>query len=95
MCVFPPCEESRVTFCGVIACFQKRKQLDTVTFEEEAARKDPSLRKSVKEIAAEMEKAEGRGQLRVRDLYCLCTSHRSEKVGCFSNNVVTHRSNPL
>lgn len=36
-----------------------------MTCEEEEAIKDPSVRKMVKDVAAEVEKMEGRGQLKV------------------------------
>lgn len=38
---------------------------DKVTCEEEEAIRDPAVRKSIKEVAAEVEKTEGRGQLKV------------------------------
>lgn len=44
---------------------QKKVHPDKVTCEEEEAIKDPSVRKMVKDVAAEVEKTEGRGQLKV------------------------------
>lgn len=44
---------------------QKKIHPDKVTHEEEEAVKDPAVRKAIKEIAAEVEKTEGRGQLKV------------------------------
>lgn len=82
-CLFSLREESFVTLGDVIVCFQKRNHPDKVPFEEDAALKDPSVRKTVKETAAEVEKAEGRGQLRVSNPYLLCLSHRSVKIGWF------------
>lgn len=43
----------------------KRNHPDKVPYEEETAVKDPGVRKSIKDAAAEVEKTEGRGQLRV------------------------------
>ncbi|KAM6967484.1 uncharacterized protein FYW47_006195 [Aplochiton taeniatus] len=45
--------------------YLKRHHPDKVSFEEETALKDPAVRKTVKAIVAEVEKSEGRGQLRV------------------------------
>lgn len=44
---------------------QKKVHPDKVTCEEEEAIKDPTVRKMVKDVAAEVEKTEGRGQLKV------------------------------
>lgn len=44
---------------------QKKVHPDKVTHEEEEAIKDPVVRKSIKEVSAAVEKAEGRGQLKV------------------------------
>ncbi|XP_073342237.1 uncharacterized protein [Pagrus major] len=48
-------------------CFRYLKKVhpDKVGYEEEAAVKDPAVRKAIKEVAAEVEKTEGRGQLKV------------------------------
>nr|XP_046255823.1 uncharacterized protein si:ch211-197h24.6 isoform X2 [Scatophagus argus] len=48
-------------------CFRYLKKVhpDKVTHEEEEALKDPAVRKTIKEVAAEVEKTEGRGQLKV------------------------------
>ncbi|KAL7835673.1 hypothetical protein SRHO_G00280200 [Serrasalmus rhombeus] len=48
-------------------CFRymKRSHPDKVPHDEEAATKDPAIRKAIKASAAEVEKAEGRGQIRV------------------------------
>ncbi|XP_067365746.1 uncharacterized protein si:ch211-197h24.6 isoform X1 [Channa argus] len=45
--------------------YLKKIHPDKVTCEEEEAIKDPSVRKMVKDVAAEVEKAEGRGQIKV------------------------------
>ncbi|XP_033496705.2 uncharacterized protein LOC117265960 [Epinephelus lanceolatus] len=45
--------------------YLKKIHPDKVTHEEEEAVKDPAVRKAIKEIAAEVEKTEGRGQLKV------------------------------
>ncbi|KAJ8004943.1 hypothetical protein DPEC_G00141530 [Dallia pectoralis] len=45
--------------------YMKQNHSDKVPFEEEAATKDHEVRKKVKESAAEVEKAEGRGQIKV------------------------------
>lgn len=45
---------------------QKQNHKDKVPHEEEAALKDPAIRKGIKAAAAEVEKAEGRGQIKVR-----------------------------
>lgn len=46
-----------------------------MTQEEEDAVRDPSVRKAIKEVSAEVEKTEGRGQLKVSvrpiSLHCL------------------------
>ncbi|AWO96640.1 Hypothetical protein SMAX5B_011728 [Scophthalmus maximus] len=44
---------------------KKKVHPDKVTCEEEDAIRDPSVRKTIKETAAEVEKTEGRGQLKV------------------------------
>ncbi|XP_056619151.1 uncharacterized protein si:ch211-197h24.6 [Triplophysa dalaica] len=48
-------------------CFRYLKHLhkDKVPYEEEEAGKDPSVRKAIKATAAEVENAEGRGQIKV------------------------------
>ncbi|XP_026228315.1 uncharacterized protein si:ch211-197h24.6 [Anabas testudineus] len=45
--------------------YLKKVHPDKVTCEEEEAIKDPSVRKMIKDVAAEVEKTEGRGQLKV------------------------------
>ncbi|XP_067094308.1 uncharacterized protein si:ch211-197h24.6 isoform X2 [Osmerus mordax] len=45
--------------------YMKRNHPDKVPYEEEAAVKDPGVRKSIKDMAAEVERTEDRGQLRV------------------------------
>lgn len=54
----------------ICPCFffgkQKQNHKDKVPHEEEAALKDPAIRKAVKAAAAEVEKTEGRGQIKVR-----------------------------
>ncbi|XP_056142322.1 uncharacterized protein si:ch211-197h24.6 [Lampris incognitus] len=45
--------------------YVSRAHPDKVTCEEEEGVKDPSIRKKIKEIAAEVEETEGRGQLKV------------------------------
>lgn len=45
--------------------YLKKAHRDKVSYEEEEAVKDPAIRKSIKEIAAEVERTEGRGQLKV------------------------------
>ncbi|XP_076009854.1 uncharacterized protein LOC143003210 isoform X2 [Genypterus blacodes] len=45
--------------------YLKRAHPDMVTCEEEEAIRDPAVRKKIKEAAAEVEKTEGRGQLKV------------------------------
>ncbi|XP_037310283.1 uncharacterized protein si:ch211-197h24.6 isoform X3 [Pungitius pungitius] len=45
--------------------YLKKVHPDKVTHEEEEAIKDPVVRKSIKEVSAAVEKAEGRGQLKV------------------------------
>ncbi|KAM4736523.1 uncharacterized protein FYW61_006640 [Anableps anableps] len=45
--------------------YMKKTHPDKVTCEEEDGVKDPAVRKAVKAAAAEVEKAEGRGQIRV------------------------------
>ncbi|KAF7669700.1 hypothetical protein LDENG_00147300 [Lucifuga dentata] len=45
--------------------YLKRAHAEKVTCEEEEAIKDPAVRKKIKEAAAEVEKTEGRGQLKV------------------------------
>lgn len=49
------------------SCKQKHLHKDKVPHEEEEAGKDPSVRKAIKAAAAEVENAEGRGQIKVRD----------------------------
>lgn len=44
---------------------QQKAHPGKVTQSEEEATKDPLIRKSIKEAAAEVEKSEGRGQLKV------------------------------
>lgn len=44
---------------------QQKAHPGKVTQSEEEAIKDPVIRKSIKEAAAEVEKSEGRGQLKV------------------------------
>lgn len=44
---------------------QQKAHPGKVTQSEEEATKDPVIRKSIKEAAAEVEKSEGRGQLKV------------------------------
>uniref|UniRef100_A0A9J7Z1D7 Si:ch211-197h24.6 n=1 Tax=Cyprinus carpio carpio TaxID=630221 RepID=A0A9J7Z1D7_CYPCA len=44
--------------------YMKQNHKDKVPHEEEAALKDPAIRKAVKAAAAEVEKAEGRGQIK-------------------------------
>lgn len=58
-------------------CFlaQQKAHPDKVTQNEEEATKDPAIRKSIKEAAAEVEKSEGRGQLKVTS----CTSDTKVK----------------
>ncbi|CAI5662430.1 uncharacterized protein si:ch211-197h24.6 [Oreochromis niloticus] len=45
--------------------YMKKTHPDKITHEEEDAVKDPAIRKSIKEAAAEVEKTEGRGQIKV------------------------------
>ncbi|XP_053183911.1 uncharacterized protein si:ch211-197h24.6 isoform X2 [Scomber japonicus] len=45
--------------------YLKKAHPDKVTSDEVEANKDPAVRKTIKEIAAEVEKTEGRGQLKV------------------------------
>ncbi|XP_059194760.1 uncharacterized protein si:ch211-197h24.6 [Centropristis striata] len=45
--------------------YLKKAHPEKVTQEEEQAIKDPAVRKAIKEVAAEVERAEGRGQLKV------------------------------
>ncbi|KAI3360487.1 hypothetical protein L3Q82_002371 [Scortum barcoo] len=45
--------------------YLKKVHPDKVTCEEEEAIRDPAVRKTIKEVAAEVEKTEGRGQLKV------------------------------
>ncbi|XP_051262488.1 uncharacterized protein si:ch211-197h24.6 [Dicentrarchus labrax] len=45
--------------------YLKKAHPDKVTQEEEEAIKDPAVRKAIKEVAAEVENTEGRGQLKV------------------------------
>ncbi|XP_040901364.1 uncharacterized protein si:ch211-197h24.6 isoform X2 [Toxotes jaculatrix] len=45
--------------------YLKKAHPDKVPFEEEEAIRDPVVRKNIKDIAAEVEKTEGRGQLKV------------------------------
>ncbi|XP_068998974.1 uncharacterized protein [Embiotoca jacksoni] len=45
--------------------YMKKAHPDKVTWEEEDAVKDPAVRKAIKEAAAEVEKTEGRGQIKV------------------------------
>ncbi|XP_074509855.1 uncharacterized protein LOC141779094 isoform X2 [Sebastes fasciatus] len=45
--------------------YLKKVHPDKVTQEEEDAVRDPSVRKAIKEVSAEVEKTEGRGQLKV------------------------------
>ncbi len=51
--------------CVSLPCTQKKVHADKVTCEEEEAIRDPAVRKTIKEVAAEVEKTEGRGQLKV------------------------------
>lgn len=51
----------------VFFCKQKHLHKDKVPQEEEEAGKDSAVRKAIKAAAAEVEKAEGRGQIKVRD----------------------------
>lgn len=44
---------------------QQKAHPDKVTQTEEEAVRDPAVRKAIKEAAAEVEKSEGRGQLKV------------------------------
>lgn len=46
---------------------QKKYHPEKVTFAEEEIVKDPSLKGPLREAAAEVEKIEGRGQIRVSD----------------------------
>jgi hypothetical protein len=50
----------------VSSVLQKQNHSAKIPFEEDAATKDHDVRKKVKKAAAELEKAEGRGQLKVR-----------------------------
>ncbi|XP_056105440.1 uncharacterized protein si:ch211-197h24.6 [Rhinichthys klamathensis goyatoka] len=43
----------------------KQNHKDKVPYEEEDALKDPTTRKAIKAAAAEVEKAEGRGQIKM------------------------------
>lgn len=52
--------------CMVSSVPQKQNHSAKMPFKEDAATKDHEVRKKVKEAAAELEKAEGRGQLKVR-----------------------------
>ncbi|CAK6960639.1 uncharacterized protein si:ch211-197h24.6 isoform X2 [Scomber scombrus] len=45
--------------------YLKKAHPDKITSDEVEANKDPAVRKTIKEIAAEVEKTEGRGQLKV------------------------------
>ncbi|XP_034552773.1 uncharacterized protein si:ch211-197h24.6 isoform X2 [Notolabrus celidotus] len=45
--------------------YMKKVHPDKITYEEEEGVKDPAVRKKIKEAAAEVEKTEGRGQLKV------------------------------
>ncbi|XP_070692021.1 uncharacterized protein [Pempheris klunzingeri] len=45
--------------------YLKKVHPDKITYEEEEAVKDPAVRKAIKEVAAGVEKTEGRGQLKV------------------------------
>ncbi|XP_052351611.1 uncharacterized protein LOC118382792 isoform X2 [Oncorhynchus keta] len=45
--------------------YMKQNHSDKMPFKEDAAKKDHEVRKKVKEAAAELERAEGRGQLKV------------------------------
>lgn len=51
--------------CFILIFTQKKTHPDKITHEEEDAVKDPAIRKSIKEAAAEFEKTEGRGQIKV------------------------------
>lgn len=88
------------TFCFFpcligLQCSQKRAHPDKVTCEEEEAIKDPAVRKKIKEAAAEVEKTEGRGQLKVivrriitGPLYC-CSSDMDFKSNIYIDIVLT------
>lgn len=55
----------------MLPCAQKKVHPEKVTHEEEEAIKDPVVRKAIKEVAAEVEKTEGRGQLKVSAGICV------------------------
>lgn len=53
-------------FCIYLFVFtQKKVYPNRVTHEEEEAIRDPAVRKTIKEVSAEVEKTEGRGQIKV------------------------------
>jgi len=52
---------------------QKQNHKDKVPYEEANALKDPTTRKAIKAAAAEVEKAEGRGQIKVKDCMLMCS----------------------
>lgn len=54
-----------------VPCSQKKVHPDKVTNEEEEAIRDPAVRKTIKEVAADIEKTEGRGQLKVSVNECM------------------------
>lgn len=56
---------------------QKQNHKDKVPHEEEDALKDPTIRKAIKAAAAEVEKAEGRGQIKVKDCRLMCFKDES------------------
>lgn len=65
---------SFVKLCEVVCicwfpffCAQKKAHSEKINFEEADFVKDPVIRKALKEIAAEVEKTEGCGQLKVSD----------------------------
>lgn len=51
----------------IFSCKQKHLHKDKVPHEEEDAAKETAVRKAIKTAAAEVEQAEGRGQIKVKD----------------------------
>lgn len=63
----------------VCVCMQKKAHPDKVTCEEEDVIKDNVVKKNVKAIVAEVEKTEGRGQIKVGDSPLLpCCSYSAD-----------------
>lgn len=71
---------------------QKKTHPGKVIWEEEDGVKDPTVRKAIKVAAAEVEKAEGRGQIRVRNKLITITSSKRPSFICLVQNYLLFNS---